>query len=540
MITEELKNYLDQLEFQGQFDEDIIRQQLVGVGWDSLSVEQAIEYLRNHQATTPDVVSVADASLSTQNGIGQKVLAERPAQAKETTSQSNVTNLSVPSSQNHSAFNVPNTFSPNRNMATDIAMRKSPFAKIFTLIVIGLLVLCSIGTLVYAHANHLWIFAPIVSNGPYKSETILSDIIAGQKQIKEYGFDVKISASAGVRDQGAVPIKQPLLLGANSTGTVNKNIPAISRMSLPANFSLDIGVNGKVSLPSAGDADFLESEINLGGVYAISSTTSLSLKLGFIRTKAESFAKIIELPSIAMMFFNAAPILNKWVKLDISTSTISSYSGYAGSYTKDINVGTSTDKKILAEQLNLIIKVIDEQGLISIFGKPQETVGDKGEKFFKYQLIINWDKLSAVYQQSSKTLSDTYGDKAIIKDDPKVLASLTEPDTKERFDYLNSNFMMFVSANETGVPVKWELSGRFVPNEDITEYTGKQLNIKFESAISYINLPQNIKAPDVWITMQDAIKLLSPLSPSIKSTSGGLGSPIYKAKNSPIKTPIKF
>ncbi len=515
MISEELKKYLDQIELEGQFDENTIRKQLAGVGWDSMSIEESIEYLRNNR---PAVSLSNDINISKQAQNASIIAGakeDNPIKIAGVVMESNTNNL-ISKDSGDKLVPAQAESALSEVSAKNKVSRKISLKNFFSIGIAILLITGVSGSLVYAYTNHLWFFA---SDGPYKIETIVSDIVNGQKQIKSYGFGFKISVSVGARDKDAIPISSSVLSGANSATTTSYKTP------LPTDFNLNLDVNGKATLPTTNDASLFESEVNLGGTYVMNSTTApaLSINLSLLKTKEGSFFKVSELPSLVMMFFDATPILGKWVRLEVSTSTVQAYSGYASPYVTDINIGTSTDSKIIIEQLDILVKIIDEQGLVSIVGRPQQISGDNGQKLFKYKILINWDKLANVYKELSKTLAETYGDKAIIKDDPKTLASLTDQKMQENFNYFNNNSKIFVTADENGVPVGWELSFRFVPNEkDTPQYAGKQINFNLTSVLSDINLPQNIKVPDVWMTWEEAMKLLSPTKakpvPSVKST----------------------
>ncbi|MCC2631147.1 MAG: hypothetical protein K0S38_956, partial [Candidatus Paceibacter sp.] len=102
-----------------------------------------------------------------------------------------------------------------------------------------------------------------------------------------------------------------------------------------------------------------------------------------------------------------------------------------------------------------------------------------------------------------------YGNDSFISADPETLDFLQSKSADQVFDYINKNTTLSIWANGDGIPVKFLLSIRMIPNVTTGPAAQKQINLDVAVTLNDINKKQKIDVPQDSISAEEVYMMFT-------------------------------
>ncbi|MCC2631266.1 MAG: hypothetical protein K0S38_1075, partial [Candidatus Paceibacter sp.] len=202
---------------------------------------------------------------------------------------------------------------------------------------------------------------------------------------------------------------------------------------------------------------------------------------------------------------NISTLKGKWIK--IVPEDFAQY-GLGLNYQSPDSMQKEFDKKkeLVAEQMKLLLELADKHHAIEISGNPvKESVN--GVSAYRYDLTLNRKNIAAFYKDAATTFTEKYKNESPITLDPETLDFLNSASADAVFDYINKNTTFSVWADSNGIPVKFQVAMRVVPNG--RRAATNQININVALNLIGVNKSVTIDTPKDAMTVEDAYMLMS-------------------------------
>jgi type II secretory pathway pseudopilin PulG len=130
-----------------------------------------------------------------------------------------------------------------------------------------------------------------------------------------------------------------------------------------------------------------------------------------------------------------------------------------------------------------------------------------GVTAYRYDLMLNRANIVKFYQNAADEFTKKYGNESPIRLDSETLDFLNSSSAEAVFDYINKNTQLSVWANAEGIPVKFQISMRIVPNS--RKAITNQINLDLALNLIDINKSVTIETPADAMSVEDAYMLIT-------------------------------
>ncbi len=501
MSHPEIDKYIKDARDNGASDE-VIRQELLKVGWPSTDVENA--FLETNSTIPasdfkkPEEVGAGLPPSEVQTNLSSPVVSQKPIE-----STPNIQSVNINGGLN--AINVmPNN--PHGNM------KKIVVALVVVLGLVGL------GLLTY-----FYLIPKFSSRLPYKMETFFGEMVSSVATINSSGYKVSISMKTEELNPDfkslldAFPEYAPKDSDPFGSTPYDENEPIITSMIraeemysmfLPSELEANISVEGNIKKI---DGEGIKPLGNTGIKASFSTPDfSMSADVELIAKDGALYGKINRLPPLVFISLDA--IKGKWVKLiDTATTTLSNKDDLYKDFSNE-------DKDIVVKILKEFPRVADESNVLSIKSRPKkETIND--QVLYRYDVKINPENIVTFYDKMVELVrKEVPAEKLAELEETLALQkkSFNDPSFTKLIDHYQnqSEFSIWISKDEK-FPVKISSSGYFVPSRSVLLNSDKAVSKKqIKSTLSFemlnINQEFNVSIPDEFITLDEAYKILTP------------------------------
>ena len=225
--------------------------------------------------------------------------------------------------------------------------------------------------------------------------------------------------------------------------------------------------------------------------------------------EGDYYVRLNKFPKSLPIPIDLSSILGEWVKLDLADG---SFSPLGVGTLPDIEGEHSKASDKALEINKLALKIADEEKVIKFVNKPvEEKFGDV--TVIRYDLFFNKERILPFYQRLFTEIKNKYKDdaeskfisRAILEAEDDVIGMLKSKEFSQVFDYLEKNNVITISVEKsTGWPVQIAVKSRIVPGEKALKLQDKQLKLSLGIKLSDINEKSDIKAPDKYLSQEDA------------------------------------
>jgi len=275
---------------------------------------------------------------------------------------------------------------------------------------------------------------------------------------------------------------------------------------IPPDFSGSIAVSGTAYLGAERTKD---DGLNVRGVVKYNTANwNIGVDVELINIGGafgDYYVRLNEFPtSIPFVGTMFSTLVGNWIKLD-PEELGSSYLGMGGLSGSQDKYEEAKDKVFVAFQD--ILKMADEEKVIE-FVRPPVREELAGIGTYRYDIFFK----QASILPFLKRVDAAYGDVELASGEPnpyqltqETIDLLEGDEFAQVFAYLKENIKVSVWIDaSTGNPLKFDIVTRTVPGEKVTRLADKQLTTAVTLAFSNVNQPIAVKAPESFMTQEDA------------------------------------
>lgn len=273
--------------------------------------------------------------------------------------------------------------------------------------------------------------------------------------------------------------------------------------SVPVDFHVTVGATGTADL-AQNDQEATAATYNLRG----------SLKMGG-RTMAGDvdttllnnlfYLRLNEMPSFGV--FDPSALKGQWIKVDLEEQF-----GRGGFAPEEFQRIKQEQQRQAALQRRISKIAAETARDIQLLRIVEEVPPGSGEDntVYHYKLTVDREKLAQFIEKISQKMAAEPDTPLGEEELQKLREGLASPEWQRMYDVWQKNSTLELWIDRTTFyPRRWQLTMAVAPSDSVLKFQGKQLSATFSGELDAINEPVIIQAPDTFISLEEAMLLVT-------------------------------